>query len=199
MKMLVFLSLLLAFSSTSFALKVGETAPIFSVTGSDGQTHALTDYKGKFVVLEWHNKSCPFVKKHYGTGNMQALQKKWTDKGVTWLTVISSAPGKEGYETATDAITEMKTEKATPTATLLDTSGKMGKLYGAKTTPHMFVINPDGKIIYSGAIDDKPTPDKADVKVAKNYVDTALEEATSGKEVTMNVTPPYGCSVKYKN
>ncbi len=189
----------MAFSSTSFALKVGDAAPPFSVVGSDGQTHTLTDYKGKFVVLEWHNKDCPFVKKHYGTGNMQALQKKWTEKGVTWLAVISSAPGKEGYETATDATAEMKNAKASPSATLLDSTGKMGKLYGAKTTPHMFVINPEGKVIYNGAIDDKPTPDKADVKVAKNYVDSALEEATTGKEVTMTVTPPYGCSVKYKN
>jgi len=187
----------LAIGSSSFAVKVGDAAPTFSVEGADGKTHALADYKGKFVVLEWHNKDCPFVRKHYQTGNMQKLQKKWTEKNVAWLAVISSAPGKEGFATATDAQADMTKNRAAVTATLLDSKGQVGQAYGAKTTPQMVVINPNGKVIYDGAIDDKPTPDKADVKIAKNYVDTALEEATAGKDVSTPATTPYGCSVKY--
>jgi peroxiredoxin len=187
----------LTMSSASFAVKVGDAAPTFSVMGADGANHKLSDYKGKFVVLEWHNKDCPFVRKHYQTGNMQKLQKKWTAKNVTWLAVISSAPGKEGFATASDAQADMTSNHAAVTTTLLDSKGKVGKAFGAKTTPQMVVINPDGKVIYDGAIDDKPTPDKADVTVAKNYVDAALEEATSGRAVSTPATTPYGCSVKY--
>lgn len=196
-KLLVFSFVMSLASSHAMALKTGDAAPAFSVTGADGTVHQLKDFKDKYVVLEWHNKDCPFVKKHYGSGNMQKLQKKWTDKGVTWLAVISSAPGKQGYETATDANKEMKENHASPTMTLLDSRGEMGLAYGAKTTPHMFVIDPHGVVIYNGAIDDKPTPDKADVTVAKNYVDQALVESMAGKKVTTASSTPYGCGIKY--
>ncbi len=196
MKKIILLVFLLSVSK-AYALKVGDMAPPFSVMASDGKNHALQEFKGQYVVLEWHNKDCPFVKKHYGTGNIQALQKKWTKKNVAWLTVVSSAAGKQGYETASDANAEMKTTHALPTLMLLDPNGKMGKTYEAKTTPHMFVIDKAGKIIYAGAIDDKTTPDTEDVKTAKNYVDAALEEATSGKPVTISSTQPYGCGIKY--
>lgn len=179
------------------ASKVGEPAPDFSVTDSNGKTHRLADYKGKWVVLEWHNQGCPYVKKHYGTGNMQKLQKEWTAKGVVWLTVISSAPGQQGYVTPEQANQYVAEQKAAPTAVLLDPQGTMGKAYGAKTTPQMYVISPDGILLYNGAIDDKPTADPNDVPTAKNFLSQALSEAMAGKAVSMPTTKPYGCSVKY--
>jgi peroxiredoxin len=187
----------LCLGSLGFAAKVGELAPSFSAQGADGSMHALSEFGGKYVVLEWHNKDCPFVKKQYSTHNMQDLQKKWKAKGVVWLSIVSSAKGEQGFEDAKTANADVKATDASPTLTLLDPTGKVGHLYDAKTTPHMFIIGPHGRIIYNGAIDDKPTPDKADVKIAKNYVDTALTEAMAGKDVTTPVTQPYGCSVKY--
>lgn len=179
------------------AARVGEAAPDFSGVGSDGKSYRLSQYKGKFVVLEWHNQGCPYTDKHYESGNMQRLQKEWTSKGVAWFTVISSAPGSQGYVTAGEENSYLARMKAVPTAALLDPSGQIGHLYGAKTTPHMFVINPQGFLIYDGAIDDRPTTDLSDVNGATNYVSLALGEARAGQAVATPVTRPYGCSVKY--
>jgi peroxiredoxin len=181
------------------ALKVGDTAPDFKGTDSDGKTQSLDQYRGRYVVLEWHNHDCPFTKKHYESGNMQSLQKTWTGKGVVWLTVISSAPGQEGYMTAAEENSYMKKVNAVPTATILDSTGEIGREYSAKTTPDMFVINPEGKLIYAGAIDDHPSTDQGDIKTSNNYVSEALTEAMAGKQVGTAVTRPYGCSVKYAN
>jgi peroxiredoxin len=191
--------LVAAATPVALAAKVGDAAPTFTGTDVDGKTFDLADAKGKYVVLEWHNQGCPYVKKHYNSGNMQALQKEWTDKGVTWVSVISSAPGKQGYVTADEEKAYLKAQKASPSAVLLDADGKIGKLYAAKATPHMFVIDPKGRLIYNGAIDDKPTTDLADVKSAKNYVAEALTESMAGKPVATPSTPAYGCGMKYKD
>jgi peroxiredoxin len=180
-----------------FAARVGQPAPAFTATDSNGHQHSLANYKGKFVVLEWHNQGCPYVGKHYGSGNMQKLQKYWTSKGVIWLTVISSAPGEQGYVTAPQENDYVKKMNAAPTAVLLDPKGDLGHLYGAKTTPHMFIINPQGQLIYDGAIDDKPTTDQSNIAGAANYVTAALEQAVVGKPVVVATSRPYGCSVKY--
>jgi peroxiredoxin len=179
------------------AAKVGDPAPDFTATGSDGRAYHLADYHGKYVVLEWHNNGCPYTRKHYESGNMQKLQKEWTGKGVVWFTVISSAPGTQGYVTADQENAYMAKMHAAPTAALLDPSGDLGHLYDAKTTPDMIVINPQGSIIYDGAIDDHPTSDQADIASSKNYVEEALSEAMAGQPVATAVTRPYGCSVKY--
>jgi peroxiredoxin len=176
---------------------VGQPAPDFSLTDTTGGTNTLSAFKGKYVVLEWTNFDCPFVKKHYGSGNMQKFQKTYTEKGVVWLTINSSAPGKQGNYSP-DKWNEMIKEKgAAPTAFLLDPDGKVGKMYGAKTTPDMVVINPEGIVIYMGAIDDKPTVNFEDVKTAKNYVAMALDAAMAGKTAEVTTTQSYGCSVKY--
>jgi peroxiredoxin len=177
---------------------VGSTAPDFSLTDAKGKTHSLSQYKGKYVVLEWFNPECPFVKKHYGSGNMQKLQGEFTGRGIVWLTIDSSAPGKEGNLTAEQANAKMAEWKTKQTALVLDPDGKAGQSYGAKNTPHMFVINPEGKIVYEGAIDSKATPNPTDIAGATNYVKVALEESLSGKSVSSPNTKPYGCSVKYK-
>jgi peroxiredoxin len=181
------------------AVRIGEAAPNFTATDSYGHQHSLAQYKGKYVVLEWHNQGCPYTKKHYDSGNMQKLQKLWTSKGVVWFTVISSAPGEQGYVTAAQENDYLKRMGATPTAALLDPDGGLGHLYGAKTTPHMFVINPRGQLIYDGAIDDKPTPEQSDIAGAANYVTAALEESMAGKPVAVAASRPYGCSVKYSH
>jgi peroxiredoxin len=178
---------------------VGQPAPAFTATDTNGKPESLADFKGKWVVLEWTNNECPFVGKHYGSGNMQKLQKAYTGKGVTWLSVISSGPGKEGYLDAAKANALTKERGAAPSAVLLDPEGAVGRLYGAKTTPHMFVIDPQGKIVYQGAIDDRPSTDVADIAKAKNYVSAALDEAMAGKPVTTVSSAPYGCAVKYAN
>src|SRR3954454_7181906 len=177
---------------------VGTNAPDFSVTDAKGKTQSVSQYKGKYVVLEWFNPECPFVKKHYGSGNMQKLQQEFTGKGIVWLTIDSSAPGLEGNLTADQANAKMAEWKTKQTALVLDPDGKAGRSYGAKNTPHMFVINPEGKIVYEGAIDSKATPNPADITSATNYVKVALEESLSGKTVSNANTKPYGCSVKYK-
>lgn len=184
-------------ATLAWAVRVGEAAPDFTAADSNGQTHHLADYRGKFVVLEWTNRGCPYTRKHYESGNMQRLQKEWTDKGVIWLTVLSSAPGKQGYMDAADENAYLKQMNAHPTAALLDPTGALGHLYDAKTSPQMFVINPQGVLIYDGAIDDRPTTDVADIQGAKNYLSAALEEAMAGKPVSDPATRPYGCSVKY--
>jgi peroxiredoxin len=184
--------------NSAYAAKVGANAPEFTAKDSHGKNHSLKENRGKYVVLEWSNKDCPYVKKHYDSGNMQKLQKEWTSKGVVWLTVLSSAPGKQGNLDGKAANENEKKQKAHPTAILLDPKGELGRLYGAKTTPHLFVINPEGKLIYNGAIDDKASTDQEDVKGASNYVSLALEEAKAGKEVSHPTSSPYGCSVKYE-
>ncbi|MDX2257857.1 MAG: thioredoxin family protein [Hyphomicrobiaceae bacterium] len=179
------------------APKIGEPAPDFTAVDSKGQTVKLADYRGKTVILEWTNEGCPYVKKHYGTGNMQALQKETTGGGVVWLTVISSAPGQQGHLSPAEIEALATKQAAAPTATLIDADGKIGKAYDAKTTPHMYVIKPDGVLAYAGAIDDKPTADEADVKTATNYVKNALAQIAAGKPVDPALTRAYGCSVKY--
>lgn len=181
------------------AVKVGEEAPNFTGVDSKGVSHSVSEYKGKYVVLEWHNNGCPFVRKHYDSGNMQKLQKEWTAKGVVWLTVISSAPGMQGYVTPEEENANLKKENAAPTAVIMDPKGDIGHLYNAKTTPQMFVIAPDGKLIYDGAIDDHPSTNVGDIPGAKNYLSEALGEAMSGKPISNSATRPYGCSVKYAN
>ncbi|HEV2804888.1 MAG TPA: thioredoxin family protein [Chthoniobacterales bacterium] len=193
--------LTLAASTALFAADspaVGSNAPDFSLTDSKGNTQSVSQYKGKYVVLEWFNPGCPFVQKHYGSGNMQKLQQEFTGKGVVWLTIDSSAPGLEGYLTAEQANAKMAEWKTRQTALVLDPDGKAGRSYGAKNTPHMFVINPEGKIVYEGAIDSKATPNPSDIANSTNYVKVALDESLSGKTVTNANTKPYGCSVKYK-
>ena len=181
----------------AWAARVGERAPEFTATDTNGQVHKLSDYAGKFVVLEWHNRGCPYTAKHYDSGNMERLQHEWTSRGVIWLTVISSAPGKQGYVTASEENEYVKKMNAAPTAVLLDPTGVVGHLYDAKTTPQIFIINPQGVLIYDGAIDDRATTDVGDVKGARNYASQALEEAMAGKAVSIPTTRPYGCSVKY--
>ncbi|MFL6518950.1 MAG: thioredoxin family protein [Chthoniobacterales bacterium] len=178
---------------------VGSAAPDFSLQDSKGKTQSVSQYKGKYVVLEWFNPDCPFVKKHYGSGNMQKLQEEFTAKGVVWLSIDSSAPGLEGYLTAEQANTKMAEWKTKQTALVFDPDGKAGRTYGAKNTPHMFVINPEGKIVYEGAIDSKPTPNPADIASSTNYVKVALDELLAGKIVSTATTKPYGCSIKYKS
>lgn len=177
---------------------VGTKAPDFSLTDSKGKTQSVSQYKGKYVVLEWFNPECPFVRKHYGSGNMQKLQEEFTGKGVVWLTIDSSAPGLEGNLTADQANAKMTEWKTKQTALVLDPDGKAGQAYGAKNTPHMFVINPEGKIVYEGAIDSKASANPSDIPNATNYVKVALEESLAGKTVSNANTKPYGCSVKYK-
>jgi peroxiredoxin len=178
---------------------IGSAAPDFSLPDAKGDTHSLSEYKGKYVVLEWFNPECPFVKKHYGSGNMQNLQKEYTDKGVVWLTIDSNAPGTQGNLTAEEASKIATSWKTHETALLLDPEGQAGKAYGAKNTPNMVIINPEGKIIYHGAIDSKATPNPADIPTSTNYVKAALDQSLSGKPVTTSQTKPYGCSVKYKS
>ena len=183
----------------SDAPPVGSAAPDFSLTDANGKTHSLSEYKGKFVVLEWFNPECPFVKKHYGSSNMQNLQKEYTDKGVIWLTIDSNAPGTQGNLTPEEAGKINTAWKTHETALLLDPEGKAGQAYGAKNTPNMVIINPDGKIIYHGAIDSKATPNPSDIPTSTNYVKAALDQSLAGKSVTTPQTKPYGCSVKYKS
>src|SRR6201985_3590460 len=195
--------LLTFISLTATTLMAADSTPVgaaadFSLPDAAGKTHSLSEYKGKFVVLEWFNPDCPFVKKHYGSGNMQKLQEEFTAKGIVWLTIDSSAPGLEGNLTAEQANAKMAEWKTKQTALVLDPDGKAGRSYGAKNTPHMFVINPEGKIVYEGAIDSKATPNPSDISGATNYVKVALEESLAGKTVSNANTKPYGCSVKYK-
>lgn len=177
---------------------VGAAAPDFSLADSNGKTEKLSEYKGKYVVLEWTNPECPFVRKHYESGNMQKLQAEYVKKGVVWLSIDSSAPGEQGYLDVADAKKAKADKYAGDTALLLDPDGKVGHLYEARNTPQMFVIDPEGKLIYDGAIDSIPSADKADLAKATNYVSAALDEAMAGKEITHAKSKPYGCSVKYK-
>lgn len=176
---------------------VGAPAPSFTATDVNGKAVNLADYKGKTVVLEWTNNGCPFVRANYDSGAMQKTQEAAKAQNVVWLTVLSSAPGQQGYLTADQAKTDIAKEKASPTDYLLDPEGKVGKAYGAKTTPHMFVITPEQKIAYMGAIDDKASAKASDHPTAKNYVTAALQNLAAGKAPDPASTTPYGCSVKY--
>ena len=177
--------------------KVGEAAPGFTLVDSNGEEHSLADFEGKYVVLEWINYDCPFVVKHYDSGNMQSLQKKYTEKDVVWLAVCSSAPGKQGYFDNEEINKRSSDHNAAFTAYLVDADGKVGKSYGAKTTPHMYVINPEGTLIYAGGIDNIASADQDDIAEATNFVSAALDAAMNGDEVLVKVAKPYGCSVKY--
>ena len=179
-------------------IEVGKPAPNFTEKDHDGNTRSLKDFKGQWLVLEWFNEGCPYVKKHYGSNNMQKLQKNFTGKGVKWLTVATSAKGKQGYVAPADAKSQIKRAKMQSTALLLDADGTMGRSYGAKTTPHMFIINPQGKIAYAGAIDSNNSANPATIKKATNYVADALNAGLAGKSIKTSATKPYGCSVKYK-
>jgi peroxiredoxin len=194
---LVFGVLALSAGAALAGVEVGQPAPNFSLPDTNGKNHQLSQYKGKWVVLEWYQPDCPFVRKHYGSGNMQGLQKEFTSKGVVWLSIDSSAPGQEGNYPA-DKLNEIASSQgAARTALLLDPDGKVGHAYGAKTTPDMYIINPEGKLVYEGAIDSKPTTAVADLKTATNYVKVALDDSMTGKSVSQTVTRPSGCSVKY--
>ncbi len=177
--------------------KVGSAAPDFSLTDAKGKTHSLAGSKGKFVVLEWFNPQCPFVQKHYGSGNMQNLQQEYSGKGVVWMSIDSSAAGKEGHLTPDAATKQIADWKMNSTTLLLDADGKAGHAYGAKNSPHMFIINPEGKIVYEGAIDSKASTNPADIPNSTNYVKAALDESLAGKPVSNPNAKPYGCSVKY--
>ena len=197
MKIYPLFAFLALLSPTYAAVEPGDTAPEFNLKDSKDNFQKLSTYTGKFVVLEWMNPECPFVKKHYSAGNMQKLQKEFTSKGVMWLSIISSAPGKQGYCTGPQAEANRKDQKAYPTAILLDPSGDVGQKYGAKTTPHIFILNPEGKVIYAGAIDSLRSTNPADCAKADNYVREALDAAMAGKPVPHPSTQPYGCGVKY--
>lgn len=184
-------------TTATAAAEVGKKAPDFSLVDLDGKTVKLSDFKKKFVVLEWFNDGCPFVKKHYSSKNMQNLQNEYTKKGVVWVSICSSAPGKQGNRSASEYKTVLKDWNAKPTAFLLDPEGTVGRAYGAKTTPDMYVISKDGTLVYAGAIDDKADTDTESIKGAKNYVREALEQSMAGKNVAVGSTRPYGCSVKY--
>ncbi len=177
--------------------KIGEPAPTFVANGADGKTYDLASYKGKFVVLEWTNKDCPFVKKHYGSNNMQQTQAKAKELGAVWFSVCSSAPGKQGYLDAAGFTNNLTKVGSKAVTVFMDPEGKLGHMYAAKTTPQIAIIDPSGKLIYNGAVDDKPSPNPEDIAGAKNYVLAALEEAIAGKSVTVATSRPYGCSVKY--
>lgn len=177
--------------------RVGERAPDFVGVDSNGKTHKLSDLKGKTVILEWTNHDCPFVQKHYSTGNMQTLQKETTKGGVVWLSVISSAPGLQGHVEPAKANMLTTDRAAAPSAVILDPKGEIGQAYNARTTPHMFLIDAHGTLIYKGAIDDKPSANNADVPIARNYVRDALAAHAAGKPADPDSTRPYGCSVKY--
>jgi peroxiredoxin len=199
LKILLAATLIAACGSTTAAAapKIGEPAPEFTLQGADGKSYALSSFKGKHVILEWTNHECPFVKKHYDSGNMQSHQKELTAKGAVWLSVVSSAPGKQGHVDAAKATELTQSRKASPTAVLLDPSGDVGRKYDAKTTPHMYIVAPDGKLVYMGGIDSIPSADKGDIAKATPYVKVALNEAMAGKPVSNASTKPYGCAIKY--
>jgi hypothetical protein len=177
--------------------EVGRSAPDFTLQAADGDTHRLSDFAGKHVVLEWLNFECPFVAKHYGSGHMQALQQTYTERGVVWLSIVSSAPGKQGYYPPAQMVTEKTKHDGNMTAILMDPDGTVGMTYGATVTPHMYVISPEGTLLYRGGIDNRPTTDEADIQGATNYVEMALDAALSGEEVDPTRAKPYGCTIKY--
>ncbi len=190
---------LVLFGVTAFAqtVKLNEQAPNFKLLDSNGKEHLLSDFNDKIVVLEWINFDCPFVQKHYNSKNMQSLQLKYTKQDVIWLTICSSIESKQGNFTNDEINNRSKKHNAKFTAYLVDSNGKVGKMYEAKTTPHMYIIDKAGKLVYAGGIDDKASTDLEDIKGAKNYVIAALDELLAGKNVSVQSSKPYGCSVKY--
>jgi peroxiredoxin len=188
---------LLFSAATALATAPGTPAPGFTLTDTAGKPVSLADFRGRYVVLEWTNPECPFVQKHYVSRNMQELQKEWSARDVVWLSINSTNSGHSEYKTGEQMATWMRAQGAAQKATLLDGTSATGRAYGAKTTPHMFVVDPSGKLVYNGAIDDKRSSNPADAKGAHNYVRAALAEATAGRPVTVASTAPYGCSVKY--
>lgn len=203
--LLAVFALFMTLAPAAFADAVpGSPAPDFKVTDAEGKTHRLKDYHGEWLVLEWFNKDCPYVKKHYGSDNMQTLQREYTGQkdtdgnGVKWLTVISSAKGKQGYHEPREALSVGKAHDLAASAPfLLDTTGAMGKAYGAKTTPHMYIIDPEGQLVYAGGIDDNDSANPAVIPTSENYVKLAMDQALAGKKITTPSSRPYGCSVKY--
>lgn len=194
----ILLSLLTAFSLSACAgVNVGKPAPDFTGVDSNGNKHTLSQYKGKTVVLEWTNHDCPYVKKHYNSGNMQKLQKNATANDIVWLSIISSKPGKQGHVSGEQANELTQSRNAAPTAVILDETSEIGVLYGAKTTPHMYIIDKAGQLVYMGGIDSIPSTDEDDIADAKNYVRAALDAMANGKPIEDSTTRPYGCSVKY--
>ena len=192
------LGIFTAFSLGAHAgVRVGQPAPDFTGVDSNGNQHTLSQYSGKTVVLEWTNHDCPYVKKHYNSGNMQALQKQATADGVVWLSVISSKPGKQGPVSGAKSNELTQSRNAAPTAVILDETSAIGELYGAKTTPHMYIVDKSGQLVYMGGIDSIPSSNEADIASAKNYVRVALDSIAAGKAIEESVTRPYGCSVKY--
>jgi peroxiredoxin len=191
-------STLVATAATANTASVGQPAPDFSLNDINGKAVKLTDFKGKHVVLEWHNPACPFVVKHYDSSNMQSLQNKYDAKDTVWLTVNSTNPTHQDYMNNDKLKGYIADKKAAPDNYMLDTDGKVGQLYGAKTTPHMYVINPAGTLVYAGAIDNKRGTKQEEIKTAKNFVVAALDESNANKPISTASTTPYGCSVKYK-
>ena len=190
-------ALALAASSALAVASVGQPAPAFTAQDASGKTVSLADFKGRHVVLEWVNPGCPYVVKHYGSANMQGTQKEATAKGVVWLSVNSTAADHGDYKAPAAMAQWMQQQKAAPTATLMDADGKIGRAFGARTTPHLYIVDPKGTLVYAGGIDNKPTANPADVATATNHVKVALAEALAGKPVSQATTRPYGCSVKY--
>ena len=190
---------LLAAGVAATQAMVGQGAPAFSLTDTQGRAVTLADFKGKHVVLEWVNPGCPYVQKHYNSGNMPATQKQARSQDVVWLTVNSTATDHRDYRKPDDLAAWLKSKDAAPTATLMDVDGKVGRAYGARTTPHMYVIDPTGKLVYAGAIDSIPSSSTSDLKTATNYVNQALGETLAGKAVSKPVSQAYGCSIKYAN
>ena len=193
------LSLSLVAGSAGATATVGQPAPAFTATDASGKTVSLADFKGKTVVLEWVNPGCPFVQKHYGAANMQGTQKDAAAKGVVWLAINSTAADAGDYLPPAEMAKWMQQQKAAATATLMDADGKVGRAYGARTTPHMYIVDPAGKLVYAGGIDDKATANPADIPRATNYVKAALNESLAGKPVSQASTRPYGCSIKYSS
>ncbi len=197
LKMLFTAALFTASHAALATATVGQPAPAFTATDTGGKTVSLADFKGRHVVLEWANPGCPYVVKHYGSGNMQRTQKEATAQGVVWLTVNSTAPEHGDYKAPAAMAQWMQSQKAAATATLIDGDGKVGKAYGARTTPHLYIVDPKGTLVYAGGIDDKPSSNPADIATATNHVKVALKESLAGKAVSQATTRPYGCSVKY--
>lgn len=197
--MLLAVAMAVLVSAAQAAVAPGQAAPEFSLVDINGKVQKLSGYRGKYVVLEWFNSECPFVQKHYESGNMQALQARYTQKGVVWLGINSTSSRHSNYRDPARSQAILKEWKSAPSAFVLDPDGKVGKQYGARTTPHMYVIDPKGTLVYVGGIDDKPSISQRDIATAKNLVAAALDESLSGKPVGTPYAMPYGCSVKYDN
>lgn len=195
--MKLFVLLFFVFQGAFAEVEINSMAPDFKLQGHDGKWHELKDFRGKTVVLEWFNHGCPFVRKHYDSQNMQKLQKKYTEKNIVWLQIVSSAAGKQGHLSVTEAKEKHHEEGSFSQLMLLDPKGEIGQKYGAKTTPHMFIVNKKGQVVYQGAIDSIASADSSDISKAQNYIALGLDQILAGKTVSMHRSRPYGCSVKY--